>query len=454
MVMAGAEPPSAGSLTPAAGLSAWERRGLAALVAVLVGFAGLVEFRSAFLNHRKGDLNVFLRAAWAVRSGADLYRVTDDNGFHYCYPPLLAVLLTPLADPPAGFNRSGTLPYSVSVGICYVLNLLCLALAVHTLAGALEGPAGPPAGSRRWWALRVGPVLACIIPIGHTLMRGQVNLLLLALLCASLAAVVKGRPFRGGVWLAFAIALKIIPAFLLVFPVWRRDGRFLAGCAAGLAAGLFVIPTAVLGPARTADCYRKLTAALIAPGLGLGGDDSLAEELTDVKSTDSQSVLAVLHNSLHPDFGTRPAKASPAVRLASHLVCGALTLLTLAAAGWRRPADPLASTLLWGLLILDMLLASPVCHLHYFALAVPLAAGLIAARAERADTPGAGLLVLFAFGLVANVLPVLPEMYRLRDGGVATAGALALWAAGVAVLWRRVRRPAPQAGPAVPRVAA
>jgi hypothetical protein len=126
----------------------------------------------------------------------------------------------------------------------------------------------------------------------------------------------------------------------------------------------------------------------------------------------------------------------------------------LAAAGWRRPADPLAVTLLWGLLILDMLLASPVCHLHYFALAIPLAAGLIAARAERADTPGAGLLTLFAFGLIANLLPVLPEMYRLRDGGVATAGALALWAAGMAVLWRRVRRPVPQAGSAVPRAAA
>jgi hypothetical protein len=346
------------------------------------------------------------------------------------------------------------LPYAASVGICYVLNLLLLAAAVHTLARTLEGPAAPPPGSRRWWALRVGPLLVCAIPIGHTLMRGQVNLLLLALLAASVAAVVRGRPFRGGLWLAAAISVKLIPAFLLVFPVWRRDGRFVAGCLAGTVAGLFVVPAVALGPNRTADCYRKLTAALIAPGLGLGGDDSLAEELTDVKSTDSQSVLAVIHNTLYPDYTTRPAKASAAVRLASYAVCGSLTLLTLAAAGWRRPADPTAVVLFWGVLILDMLLASPVCHLHYFALSVPVAAGLVAARWERADSPGAGLLALVAIGTVANVLPVLPEMYRLRDGGVATSGALALWLAGVAVLWRRVRRPVPHAEPAGCRAAA
>src|SRR5262249_44963419 len=156
-------------------------------------------------------------------------------------------------------DRSGMLPYGVSVGICYLLNLLCLALAVHCLAAALEGPARPPAGGRRWWALRLWPALACAVPVGHTLMRGQVNLLLLALLCAAAAAVIRGRPLCGGLWLAGAICLKVIPAFLLVLPLWRRDGRFLAGCAAGLAAGLVLVPLAVLGPGRTADCYRKLS---------------------------------------------------------------------------------------------------------------------------------------------------------------------------------------------------
>jgi hypothetical protein len=434
---------------PAAPLGRWERRGLVAFLLVVAVFAGLVEFRSAFLQHRKGDLNVFLRAGWAVRANQDLYAVTDDNGFHYCYPPLLAILAAPLADPPAGADRSGMLPYSVSVAICYVLNLLCLALAVHTLAAALEGPVRPPAGSRRWWALRLGPVLACVIPIGHTLMRGQVNLLLLALLCGAMASVIRRRSFRGGLWLAASICLKIIPAFLLVWPLWRRDLRFLCGCAAGLVAGLLLIPLAALGPARTLDCYGKLTTVLIAPGLGVGGDESRAEELINVTATDSQSLLAVLHNTLHPDPDTRPAKASAAVRLTSYAMGGAMTLITLLAAGWRRGADPVATVLLWGGLILDMILLSPVCHLHYFSLAVPLVMALLVHRWQGRPTLalGPGLAGLLVAGAVANLLPQLPGMNALRDGGLAMYAAVALWLTGVVVLWRRRRGSAADRAP-------
>ena len=70
-------------------------------MAFLLAFGVLVEIRSAYMRRRMTDLNCYLRAAWAVRQGgADLYHVFDDNGWHYNYPPLFAILLTPLADPP------------------------------------------------------------------------------------------------------------------------------------------------------------------------------------------------------------------------------------------------------------------------------------------------------------------------------------------------------------------
>ncbi|HEY7428398.1 MAG TPA: glycosyltransferase family 87 protein [Gemmataceae bacterium] len=420
---------------------------LLAFLVVVAVFAVLVEIRSAFQHTRKGDLNVFLRAGWAIRADADPYAVTDDNGFHYHYPPLLAILAAPLADAPAGAERTGMLPYSVSVAVCYVLNLLFLAFAVHRLAGALERTATGrfglawPTGSRGWWALRFIPVLACIIPIGHTLSRGQVNLLLLALFAGFLADLLRGRSFRAGLWLAGAICVKIIPAYLLLLPLWRRDGRCLAGCAAGLLVGLVAIPLTVLGPPRTIACYREMTRTVLLPGMGAGEDASRADELTNQTATEGQSILTALHNTLYPDLANRPPKASAGERLVAYLFGGVLTLTTLGAFGWRRRGDGLDLVLLFGLLTLNMLLISPVCHLHYFSLALPLVMALLAGRWQEQETlaPGPWLLGLLLVNAAANLLPQLPDMTILRDCGSAMYGALLVWMAGLVLLKRRNR---------------
>ena len=81
-------------------LSRGQRVGVWLFALVLVVLGLLVEQKSAFLSRRMGDLDVFLRAAWAVRAGENPYQIADDNGWHYCYPPLVALLLTPLADAP------------------------------------------------------------------------------------------------------------------------------------------------------------------------------------------------------------------------------------------------------------------------------------------------------------------------------------------------------------------
>ena len=148
------------TLQPNARPTRWERLGLILFILVLVGFGWLVVFRSALADRRMGDVGCYLRAAWAVRTGHDLYDITCDNHWHYNYPPLLAILMAPLADPPRGQPTDGMLPPAVSVGIWYVFNLLCLALAVHWLASALEQSSADPAirqrplGCRVWWAVR------------------------------------------------------------------------------------------------------------------------------------------------------------------------------------------------------------------------------------------------------------------------------------------------------------
>jgi hypothetical protein len=439
--------------------SRWERLGLDLLVVVFGVFGAAVEIKSAFLKRPMGDLGVFLRAAWAVRTGNDLYAVTF-NGFHYSYPPFFAIFLAPLADPPPGFDTAGMVPYAFSVAAWYLFSLLCLALAVHWLAVALEqsnagqGTHPPPRGCRRWWALRLVPIVVCLVSIGHTLMRGQVNLLVLALLCGCAAATVRGRRFLAGLALSGAICIKIFPAFLLLYPLWRRDVRGLAGCALGLFVGLAAVPAAVFGPERAWDQYRTLGKVLVGPALGAGKDDSRARELINVTATDSQSLLATIHNTVHLNRWTRPPQASRTVRLASWLIGGALTLLALLAAGRKKTLKGPALAVFFGVLVLNMILLCPVCHLHYFCFAVPLVMGLMASGWEQAGKarPGWGMVLLLGAFLAATIPPQVPGCEVLRDCGLSMYAGLLLWAAGVVLLWKQGRQtiaPAEQGGDTV-----
>jgi len=427
------------------GLSRWDRAGLGLFLAALVVLCGITVARSAFLPTRLGDWNVFTRAAWTVRTGGDLYDVTDDKGFHYLYPPLFAILLTPLADARAGFPRTWMLPYPATVAIWYVMNVAFAALAMHLLASVLErttplaGAEGCSPHSRRWWRLRVWPVLACLPAFGHTLVRGQVGLLLLLLLCGMLAAIVRKQSFQAGCWLAAAICLKVIPAFLLVYPLWRRDWRCLVGCVAGLALGLVAIPAAVRGPRQTWEDYRRWNEVMLLPAAGAGQDQSRARELMDVTATDSQSISAAIHNTVFLNRYTRPRQSSPWIRLTALCLVGLMTLVTFRVSRGTAPDDGTAITLTLGSLIVIMLAASPVCHLHYFCLSAPLVMGLLASSWERTAIDGLSktLAALLAFNVFSLAIPHFPGMEVPRDIGLAMYASLALWLAAQIALARR-----------------
>ena len=159
-------------------------------------------------------------------------------------------------------------------------------------------------------------------------------------------------------------------------------------------------------------------------------------------ANDSQSLLAAMHNTANLDRTTRPPHPSELVQWGSRLAGGILTLLTIAAAGWRWRGDPLSESLFLGCLIVVMLLVSPVCHLHYFCLEVPLLITLVAIAWERRGAGlsiGAGLTALVVVNVVSETLPNLPAFDLLRDMALAMYPALLLWAVGCVVLWRRNR---------------
>jgi hypothetical protein len=335
-------------------------------------------------------------------------------------------------------------PYAVSVAIFYALSLLLLFAAVHYLAAALESRSAFPgvrSGERfgvRWWQLRVVPLLVCLPPIGHTLMRGQANIVLLTLVCGFAAELLRNRSHRAGWFLAGAICLKIFPAYLLLYPLWRRDLRCLGGCAAGLLVGLIALPVAAIGPERTADCYRSLADSLLLPALGRGGNHSRDDEIIWATRNDSQSFECVIHKTMHFDPLKRPDAVDPLARRAHRVLGLILTFATLAAARWRRVDAGVAACLFPGVLSILMVALNPVCHTHYFAMALPLVMGLLAAERERRGTaaPGRLLLAVLVLSTVGNILPLVGPFEVLKDTGLALYVEMVVWLFGCVTLWR------------------
>lgn len=429
----------------------YERIGLWLLLVVMIVFAGVVEYRAAFRKQPMTDADVYFRTAWAVRANLDIYQVMDANGWHFQYPPFFAVVMLPLADAPGGWSHAGMLPYPVSVAIWFFFSAACLALGLHWLACALE-PAleralgvAMPRGSVSWWRLRLIPFFVCLISIGRTLSRGQISLLVLMLFCAMAALLARKRSAWAGFCLGAAISIKIIPGFLLLYGIARRDWRFLAGSAAGVVVCGLLVPAAAMGPARTVAAYKEYYSVMLSPALTGGANTSRGQELLNANGTDSQAFKAVINNMLHASTprGLRPTSVPDWVK-AAHLLLAALFTGATMWAGWRsRPDDVISNFLLIGCLLVVMIPSSPVSHTHYYTYVIPLVMALVAHAWERhrAARLGAGWKSLFAAHVLLNFVCLPVGWVVLKDLGFSLYGALIVWAGGIYALRQRAATP-------------
>jgi hypothetical protein len=425
----------------------WEWAGVLLLLAGLTWFGRHTLDRSALwaelqpdgrYKGRMTDFGVYARAGWAVFAGEDPYAVADDNDWHFVYPPPAAILFVPFADPPAGHDRTGFSPYALGVAVWYAVSVLLMAVAAHLFAGAVLPDARR--WSRRWWYARLLPFDLCLTGIGHTLGRGQVNILLLALLAGMFVAATRRRQAAAGFWLATAAALKVIPAVMGLFFLARREWRAAAASLVGAAVLFLGVPSLVWGPGGAVEMNRRMIDAVLLPGLANEGDTTRAEELTNHTATDSQSFQAVIHNWRHPHRDTRPAVADPQAKLV-HWVIVLAMLLTTAWAGFRAPRDAPTQLVVFGCIGIVMMLATPVSHTHYYILAFPLIAGLIArdlAARPWAALPRLTVLLPLTAWAIATTLPLVPGPLCLafRDFGLGTAATAALWGWGIAVAVR------------------
>jgi hypothetical protein len=138
--------------------------------------------------------------------------------------------------------------------------------------------------------------------------------------------------------------------------------------------------------------------------------------------------------------GTRPGAFDPAAKLIHWATGGGLLVLTLLAAR-RLTAEPADQLVYLGCLCVLMLLLTPVSHMHYYAMAMPLVCGLwlrsLAARPAGVTADPVTLAVLAAWGLL-TAIPLLPGPVfdRLRECGFATTATIGLLAFGLRAIGR------------------
>jgi alpha-1,2-mannosyltransferase len=196
---------------------------------VAVNLASVTFFLLSYTPHGVGfgpdriDLDVYRAGGHVWLSGGDLYGRLPANRegvrLPFTYPPIAAVLLSPLS----------LVPMEVAGP---VLALGTIALTAVVLRVFLSCLAAPPGGSR--WALAwLLPPALFLEPVRNTLSYGQVNVVLMALV--TLDCLLEAPRWPRGALVGLAAAVKLTPAAFVLFFLLRRDQRAAAGAALAFA---------------------------------------------------------------------------------------------------------------------------------------------------------------------------------------------------------------------------
>lgn len=199
-----------------------------ALAAVLVG--ALVTWYLANWGAQRNtlkfmDLYVYRLGVQAWLDGHNVYgqlpATPAGNHLPFIYPPFATVPFTPMA----------WLPWQTVWLISTVMSLLALAFVIYLVARRVW-PTGDRQGAMLATAVLL-PASLVLQPITDTLLFGQVNILLMALVVADL--LVENPRWPRGVLIGVAAAIKLTPAgFILIF-LLRKDFRSAANTVLGAA---------------------------------------------------------------------------------------------------------------------------------------------------------------------------------------------------------------------------
>lgn len=202
------------------------------------------------------DFNVFYHAASEVLAGRDPYQSSLGEWTPYLYPPLLAVVLAPLALlplPAAGYVWFLINAVSTIAAGWIPARLACDHLRPwerrHSCLHGVELEEAPRDACAPWFRVTLIAAASLFVVVRFAFDNfniGQVNPLIAGLVAAHVFFYAKNRKFASALALAIAASIKLAPILFIAYHLARRRLRFAAACA-GMVAGITTLSFLPLG---------------------------------------------------------------------------------------------------------------------------------------------------------------------------------------------------------------
>jgi alpha-1,2-mannosyltransferase len=349
-------------------MNLWLRR-----LALVVTFAAL-----AYLTWRAVlsppeyhvDTDVYRKGARAWLDGRPLYgdavfaTQTTDGPLPFTYPPLAAIVFTPLA--------LVSLPTATAA-----LTVTTMALLVVCLAITLSGR----------WALCAGFAAVALWlkfePLWATLAYGQINVVLMTLVLAD--CVPRRTWWPRGMAVGLAMAVKLTPAVFLLYFVLRRQYR-----AAATALITFLTATGVAAILAPADSWEYWTKTVLHTG-----------RIGYIALSTNQNITGALARL-----------AVPSTTATVIWVVASVTMLALSVWAARRALDASEPVLALMCIALFALVVSPVSWSHHWVWLLPAVASAGAVGCRRRNVP---LMAVALIGLLMVASPAVLALFHERS---------------------------------------
>lgn len=422
------------------------------LGATIWGFVDVRRRGFPNLDH-KTDLTVYTEAGAAFFDGRPPYYVCNPRGWTYVYPPIFAMMLAPLHILP--MQEQALAWFFLCLAMCWGIYRECA-----RIIALVYKPEDVQPGWFPW--LGTVAVLTALLPILNCLQRGQVTIVVLYLLVLGTRLVLSNqslwRPMLGGIVLALAITIKIVPilpaAFLLFVqlvcflsawqhkqPAFAQLGKRWTASMIGVVIGLplffFLVPAALVGwdaNLRHLNTWSQLVLCNANQSTATPGFENdthsvrnqcLGNALYRLGNFGEYMLAGGPEDPLVDDDNPPPRLMDAAIVNTSLLFVRITLLLALLLVGIRLglKGDPaLAQAAAFGLACMALLVVSPVARNHYFSLAAPgvLFVPLWLARMGNIDR--AHLLAVVPGVLIVLQYAFLPYVGRVGMLGLGTAG--------------------------------